>query len=94
MELKPLGDKIVVRPLEKEAATASGLVIPGEATEMPVQGTVIAIGPGKKKPLTVRIGDEVLFSKNTGIEITIQGEKGPENLIVMREDDVFSIINK
>jgi chaperonin GroES len=81
MNLKPLDDRIVVKPNEAEERTASGLVIPDTAKEKPQQGSVLAVGPGKRSetsgeliPLDVKVGDTVLYSKYGGTEVTIDGE--------------------
>ena len=89
--IKPLEDRIVVQPLDAEQTTASGLVIPDTAKEKPQEGTVIAVGPGRiddneRVPIDVAEGDEVLYSKYGGTEITIDGE----DLLVLRESDVLA----
>ena len=93
MKLKPLGDRVVVQPVEEEETTASGIVLPDTAKEKPQKGKVLAIGDGKwdeegKKriPLDVKKGDEVLYSKYGGTEITVDGE----DLLVLRESDVLA----
>jgi chaperonin GroES len=93
MKLKPLGDRVVVQPVEEEEMTASGIVLPDTAKEKPQKGKVLAIGDGKwdedgKKriPLDVSKGDEVLYSKYGGTEITVDGE----DLLVLRESDVLA----
>jgi len=93
MKLKPLGDRVVVRPVDEEETTASGIVLPDTAKEKPQKGKVLAIGDGKwdeegKKriPLDVKKGDEVLYSKYGGTEITVDGE----DLLVLRESDVLA----
>lgn len=93
MKLKPLGDRVVVQPVEEEETTASGIVLPDTAKEKPQKGKVLAIGDGKwdedgKKriPLDVEKGDEVLYSKYGGTEITVDGE----DLLVLRESDVLA----
>lgn len=94
MKIRPLYDRIVVRRLENERMTAGGIVIPDNATEKPMQGEVVAVGPGKildsgkECALTVKKGDKVLFGKYSGTEVKI----GAEELVVMREDDVMGII--
>jgi len=97
MNLKPLDDRIVVRPNEAEERTASGLVIPDTAKEKPQQGTVLAIGPGrwsddegKHFALDVKVGDVVLYSKYGGTEVTIQGE----DLLILTSRDVLAIVQK
>ena len=93
MKLKPLGDRVVVQPVEEEETTASGIVLPDTAKEKPQKGKVLAIGDGKwdedgKKriPLDVSQGDEVLYSKYGGTEIQVEGE----DLLVLRESDVLA----
>ena len=93
MKLKPLGDRLIVRAIEEEETTASGLVLPDTAKEKPQRGEVIAVGDGrydedgeKRIPLDVAEGDEVLYSKYGGTDITIEGEE----LLVLRESDVLA----
>jgi chaperonin GroES len=93
MKLKPLGDRVVVQPVEEEETTASGIVLPDTAKEKPQKGKVLAIGDGKwdedgKKriPLDVEKGDEVLYSKYGGTEIQVDGD----DLLVLREADVLA----
>jgi len=94
MNLKPLDDRIVVKPSEAEERTASGLVIPDTAKEKPNQGNVLAVGPGardedgKVNPLDVKPGDRVLFGKWSGTEVKIDGE----DLVIMKESDIFGVI--
>ena len=93
-KIRPLHDRLLVRRLEEERKTASGIVIPDSATEKPDQGEVIATGNGKIKddgnirPLDVKKGDRVLFGKYSGTSVKIDGEE----LLVMREDDVMAVI--
>jgi chaperonin GroES len=93
MNLKPLGDRLIVRAIEEEATTASGIVLPDTAKEKPQKGKVVAVGDGKvnedtgkRTPLDVSEGDEVLYSKYGGTEITVDGEE----LLVLRESDVLA----
>src|SRR5215204_5834985 len=92
MKLKPLGDRLIVRAVEEEETTASGLVLPDTAKEKPQKGKVLAVGDGKlddngqRVPLDVSEGDEVLYSKYGGTEIKIDGEE----LLVLRESDVLA----
>ena len=94
MNIRPLHDRVIVRRMEEERTSAGGIVIPDSATEKPVQGEVIAVGNGKimesgeVRPLDVKVGDKVLFSKYGGTEIKIEGE----DLLVMREDDITGVI--
>jgi chaperonin GroES len=93
MKLKPLGDRLIVRAIEEEEKTASGLVLPDTAKEKPQKGKVLAVGDGKvnedtgkRTPLDVKEGDEVLYSKYGGTEIKVDGE----DLLVLRESDVLA----
>ena len=93
MNLKPLGDRVLVRPVEEEETTASGIVLPDTAKEKPQKGKVLAVGDGrwdedgeKRIPLDVAEGDEVLYCKYGGTEIIIEGE----DLLVLRESDVLA----
>ena len=93
MKLKPLGDRVVVQPVEEEETTASGIVLPDTAKEKPQRGKVVAVGEGKwdedgekRIPLDVAEGDEVLYSKYGGTEITVEGD----DLLVLRESDVLA----
>lgn len=91
MKLQPLGDRLVVRAIEAEETTASGLVLPDTAKEKPQRGEVLAVGEGrfedgKRVPMLVAAGDEVIYSKYGGTEIKIDGE----DLIILRESDVLA----
>ena len=93
MNLKPLGDRLIVKAVEEEEATASGIVLPDTAKEKPQKGKVVAVGDGawdedgeKRIPLDVAEGDEVLYSKYGGTEIKVDGE----DLLVLRESDVLA----
>jgi chaperonin GroES len=95
MKLKPLEDRIVVKPNEAETQTASGLVIPDTAKEKPQQGTVIAVGPGKRAessgellPVGIEEGQTVLYSKYGGTEVTVDGDE----LLVLNARDVLAIV--
>jgi chaperonin GroES len=95
MKLKPLGDRLIVRAIEEETTTASGIVLPDTAKEKPQRGEVVAVGDGrydedgeKRIPLDVKAGDTVLYSKYGGTEIQVEGE----DLLVMRESDVLAKI--
>ena len=96
MNLRPLHDRVIVKRLENETKTASGIVIPDNATEKPDQGEVLAIGPGRindkgeVKPLNVKVGDRVLFGKYSGQTVKVDGEE----LLVMKEDDIFAVVEK
>jgi chaperonin GroES len=93
MNLKPLGERLIVKAIEEEETTASGLVLPDTAKEKPQKGTVVAVGEGawdedgeKRIPLDVAEGDEVLYSKYGGTEIKVDGD----DLLVLRESDVLA----
>ena len=92
--LKPLGNRVVVEPVEQEEITAGGIVLPETAKEKPQKGTVLAIGPGdrdeggKRIPLDVKEGDTVLFAKYSGTEIKLDGKK----LLILRESDLLAIV--
>ncbi len=93
MKLKPLGDRLIVQALEEEETTASGIVLPDTAKEKPQRGKVLAVGDGKwddegdkRIPLDVDEGDEVLYSKYGGTEVTVEGD----DLLVLRESDVLA----
>jgi chaperonin GroES len=96
MKLKPLGDRVLVKPVEEEETTASGIVLPDTAKEKPQKGEVLAVGDGKidddgkRIKLDVSKGDQVLYSKYGGTEITVEGE----DLLVLRESDVLAIVEK
>ena len=87
--IKPLHDRVIVKPAEAETKTAGGIIIPDTAKEKPQKGTVIAAGPGKKdEPMTVKEGDTVLYSKYGGTEINVDGE----DVLIMRESDILAIV--
>jgi chaperonin GroES len=93
MKLKPLGDRLIVEATEEEETTASGLVLPDTAKEKPQRGKVVAVGDGaiedgKRRPLDVKAGDTVLYSKYGGTEITVDGDE----LLVLRESDVLALV--
>lgn len=94
MQLKPLGNRVVVEPIEQEEMTASGLVLPETAKEKPQKGNVISVGPGdrdedgKRIPMDVKVGDVVLFAKYGGTEIKIDSKK----LLILRESDILAIV--
>jgi chaperonin GroES len=96
MTLKPLADRVVVKPSAAEERTKGGIIVPDTAKEKPVWGEVIAVGPGKTSdegkviPLEVKVGDKVLYGKYSGTEVTIDGEE----LLIMRESDIFAIMPK
>ena len=89
VNVKPLHDRVIVKPAEKAEKTAGGIIIPDTAQEKPQKGEVVAVGDGKKdEPLTVKVGDAILFGKFSGTEIEIEGEK----YLLLRESDIFAII--
>lgn len=94
MNLRPLHDRVIVKRLENETKTASGIVIPDNATEKPDQGEVLAVGPGRTneegnvKPLNVKVGDRVLFGKYSGQSVKVDGQE----LLVMREEDIMGVV--
>ena len=96
MKLRPLHDRVIVKRLENETKTASGIVIPDNAAEKPDQGEVLAVGPGRKNDKgdliapNVKVGDRVLFGKYSGNEIKIEGV----DHLILREDDILGVLEK
>ena len=96
MKIRPLHDRVVIKRLEDERTSPGGIVIPDSATEKPMRGEVLAIGPGKSldngdiRALALKVGDIVLFGKYSGTEIKLGGHE----VVVMREDDVMGVIEK
>ena len=89
VKIKPLADRVLIEPAAAEEKTAGGIIIPDTAKEKPQKGTVVAVGPGKKdEPVTVKVGDVVLYGKYSGTEITIDGR----NYLIMRESDIVAVI--
>ncbi len=94
MKLKPLGDRLVVEPKEREETTASGIILPETAKEKPQEGLVIAVGPGRRDDdgdridMDVEVGDTVLYAKYAGTEIKLEGKK----LLILKESDVLAIV--
>jgi len=89
VNIKPLADRVVVEAALAEQKTTGGIIIPDTAKEKPQRGTVLAVGPGKKdEPMTVKIGDMVLYGKYAGTEITIEGS----DYLIMRESDIVAIV--
>jgi len=94
LKVKPLGDRLVVKPLEQEEVTPSGIVLPETAKEKPQKGEVLAVGPGgrddsgERIPMDVSVGDTVLFAKYGGTEIKLDGDK----LLILRESDILALI--
>jgi chaperonin GroES len=94
INLKPLADRVIIKPSEAEETTKGGIILPDTAKEKPIEGTVVAAGPGKiaddgktVKP-EVKVGDKVLYGKYSGTEVTVEGEE----YLIMRESDIFAII--
>eukprot|EP01041_Mallomonas_annulata_P016347 gene16347-34166_t len=94
MNLRPLGDRVIVKRIDSETKTASGIVIPDAAAEKPDQGEILAVGPGKKNDkgelstMNVKVGDRVLFGKYSGQTVKVDGNE----LLVMKEDDLFAVV--
>lgn len=89
VNLKPLADRVIVEAAAAEEKTAGGIIIADTAKEKPQRGKVVAIGTGKKdEPLTVKVGDTVLYGKYAGTEITVEGKE----FLIMRESDIFAVI--
>ena len=89
MNIKPLADRVLVEPAAAETTTASGIIIPDTAQEKPQKGTIVAIGSGKKdEPMTVKVGDTVLYGKYSGTELKLEGK----DFLIMREADILAII--
>lgn len=96
IKLKPLGNRVVVEPIEQEEVTPSGIVLPETAKEKPQKGVILSVGPGERDedgkyiPMDVKEGDKVLFAKYAGTEIKVDGKK----LLIMRESDLLAIIEE
>ncbi len=96
IKLKPLADRLVVKPIEEEEVTPAGIVLPETAKEKPQKGEVLAVGPGardedgKRLPMEVSVGDKVLFAKYAGTEIKVNGDK----LLILRESDVLALLEE
>jgi chaperonin GroES len=94
MNLRPLHDRLIVKPLEEDRTSPGGIVIPDSAAEKPVRGKIVAIGKGKilesgqVRPCDVKVGDKILFAKYGGTEVRVDGQ----DLVVMREEDVMAVI--
>ncbi len=95
MNLTPLHDRVLVRPSKPEEVTSGGIIIPDTAKEKPMQGEIIAAGPGKTSDdgklvsLQVKVGDTVLYGKYSGTEVSVNGE----DLLIMRESDIFAVLS-
>lgn len=94
MKIKPLGDRVVIKPVEPEERSKGGIILPDTAKEKPVVGEVVAAGPGRKSDdgktitLEVKVGDKVLYGKYSGTEVTVDSQE----LLIMRESDIFAIV--
>lgn len=94
-QIKPLEDRVIVKPSTIEEKTKGGIILPDTAKEKPIEGTVVATGPGKVKddgsniPLSVKVGDKILYGKYSGTEVKLDGEE----YLIMRESDIFGILN-
>jgi chaperonin GroES len=89
INITPLHDRVIVKPAKAEEKTAGGIIIPDTAKEKPQRGVVVAAGPGKKdEPVTVKVGDTVLYGKYAGTEIQFEGD----DLLIMRESDILAIV--
>ncbi len=87
--IQPLADRVLVAPAAAETTTSSGIIIPDTAKEKPQKGTVVAVGPGTKdQPVTVKVGDQVLYGKYSGTELQHEGE----DYLIMRESDLLAIV--
>ncbi|MFO8068334.1 MAG: co-chaperone GroES [Bacteroidales bacterium] len=89
VNIKPLADRVLIEPSAAEEKTAGGIIIPDTAKEKPQKGVVIAVGEGKKdEPITVKVGDTVLYGKYAGTELSVEGK----DYLIMRESDIYAII--
>jgi chaperonin GroES len=95
LNLTPLADRVIIKPSEAEETTKGGIILPDTAKEKPIEGTIVAAGPGKitddgkTVKLGVKVGDKVLYGKYSGTEITVEGEE----YLIMRESDIFAIVS-
>ncbi|MFT5886417.1 MAG: chaperonin GroES [Arcticibacterium sp.] len=89
VNVKPLADRVLIESSAAEEKTAFGIIIPDTAKEKPQKGVVVAVGPGKPdEPMTVKVGDNVLYGKYSGTELTVEGKE----YLIMREADIFAIV--
>lgn len=89
VKIRPLADRVLVAPDAAEEKTASGIIIPDSAKEKPQRGKVVAVGNGKKdEPITVKVGDNVLYGKYSGTEINVEGQ----DYLIMRESDIYAVV--
>ena len=97
VKIRPLGDRVVVEPVEQEEKTPSGIILPETAKEKPQEGKVIAVGPGRRDdkgervPMDVKEGDRVLFAKYAGTEVKLEGDK---KVLILKESDILAVIEK
>jgi chaperonin GroES len=95
MAFRPLGDRVLIRRVEEEAKTKGGIIIPDNAMEKPQEGDVVAVGPGgwdddaKRIPMSVKVGDRILFGKWSGSEVKIDGDE----LLIMKESDILGVLD-
>lgn len=92
-KIKPLGDRVIVKPKEADEQTKGGIILPDTAKEKPIEGTIVAVGPGKTEEgktieLSVKVGDIVLYGKYGGTEISVEGD----DYLIMRESDIYGIV--
>lgn len=96
INLKPLGDRVIVKAMEAEEKTKGGIILPDTAKEKPIEGTIVAAGPGRVSDdgkiikMEVKVGDKILYGKYSGTEVTVEGDE----YLIMRESDIFAIIEK
>ncbi len=94
MKIRPLADRVVIKPAPAEEKSRGGIILPDTAKEKPVVGEIVAVGPGKvsddgkKIPMEIKVGDKVLYGKYSGTEVTVEGEE----YLIMREADIFAIV--
>jgi len=94
MKIKPLGDRVIIKPSPAEEKTKGGIILPDTAKEKPVIGEIIAVGPGRKAddgkliPMDLKVGDKVLYGKYSGTEVTLDGQE----YLIMRESDIFAVV--
>jgi len=94
MKIKPLGDRVVIKPSPAEEKTKGGIILPDTAKEKPVIGEVVAVGPGRKAddgkvvPMELKVGDKVLYGKYSGTEVTVDSQE----YLIMRESDIFAVV--
>jgi len=94
MNIKPLGDRVVIKPAPAEEKTKGGIILPDTAKEKPVVGEILAVGPGRRTdegkiiPLDIKVGDKVLYGKYSGTEVALNGNE----VLIMREADIFGIV--